>query len=245
MSPVSNMALSLLCVMTAAVVRGLTGFGFAAIAVIGLSLLGSLPEAVPLVLCLEVLSSLMLLRGTWRVASHVHLQRLLLAGACGVPLGVWLLTGLDSASLSIGVYVLIGALAIVGLARLEIPMGNNRVGGWLVGSCCGALISAFSMGGPLVVAWLSHCGLRADSLRATLILFFWVIDLVALGSLAAVDAIPVGTARHALYLLPALLLGLWLGQRLFLRLSAERAVRLTQWLLLLLAGVGLSKRAWS
>ena len=57
MSPELNWTLSALCVLVAAVVRGLTGFGFAAIAVVGLAMLGSLRDAVPLVLCLEVASS--------------------------------------------------------------------------------------------------------------------------------------------------------------------------------------------
>ena len=43
----------------------------------------------------------------------------------------------------------------------------------------------------------------------------------------------------------ALLLGLWLGQQLFARIQAEQAARFTQWLLLVLAGVGLLGRSWS
>ncbi|MGS0737639.1 hypothetical protein ACVBEG_14000 [Pseudomonas sp. GG8] len=73
--------------------------------------------------------------------------------ACGVPFGVCTLTGLDSGSQSIGVYLLIGTLTIMGLVRLNIAMVNNRLGAWLVGSCSGALIRALSIGGPLVVAW--------------------------------------------------------------------------------------------
>ena len=57
MNPEVSWTLSALCVLVAAVVRGLTGFGFAAIAVVGLAMLGSLQQAVPLVLFLEVLSA--------------------------------------------------------------------------------------------------------------------------------------------------------------------------------------------
>ena len=46
-------------------------------------------------------------------------------------------------------------------------------------------------------------------------------------------------------MLPALLMGLWLGQQLFARIQAEQAARFTQWLLLVLAGVGLLGRSWS
>ena len=138
-----------------------------------------------------------------------------------------------------------GLLAILGLARIRLPMGEGRVGAWLVGGSSGALIAAFSIGGPLVVAWLSHCGLRARALRATLIMFFFAVDLAALAALAVALAIPPGTGRQALLMLPALLLGLWLGQQLFARIQAEQAARFTQWLLLVLAGVGLLGRSWS
>ena len=96
-----------------------------------------------------------------------------------------------------------------------------------------------------MVAWLSHCGLRAHALRATLIMFFFVVDIAALGGLAAASAIPADTGRQALLMVPALLLGLWLGQQLFARIQADQAARFTQWLLLVLAGVGLLGRAWS
>ena len=245
MNPELSWALSAGCVLVAAIVRGLTGFGFAAIAVVGLAMLGSLQQAVPLVLFLEVASSVMLLRSAWREADYRLLKRLLLASACGVPCGVLLLTGIDSGGLAVGVYLLVGLLAILGLTRIRLPLGEGRTGAWLVGASSGALIAAFSIGGPLVVAWLSHCGLRAHALRATLIMFFFVVDIAALGGLATASAIPVDTGRQALLMLPALLLGLWLGQQLFARIQADQAARFTQWLLLVLAGVGLLGRAWS
>lgn len=169
----------------------------------------------------------------------------MLAAACGVPCGIWLLTGIDSSGLTLGVYLLVALLAVMGLARIRLPMGEGRAGAWLVGGSSGALIAAFSIGGPLVVAWLSHCGLRARALRATLIMFFFAVDLAALAGLAAASAVPAGTGQQALLMLPALLLGLWLGQQLFVRIQAEQAARFTQWLLLVLAGVGLLGRSWS
>ena len=68
--------------------------------------------------------------------------------------------------------------------------------------------------------------------------------LINNAGLAAASAIPSGTGWQALLMLPALLLGLWLGQQLFVRIQAEQAARFTQWLLLVLAGVGLLGRAW-
>jgi uncharacterized membrane protein YfcA len=244
-SPELNWTLSALCVLVAAVVRGLTGFGFAAIAVVGLAMLGSLRDAVPLVLCLEVASSLMLLRDAWAEADYPLLRRVLVAAAVGVPCGIWLLTGLDSEWLSLGVYMLVATLALLGLTRVTLPIGRGPWGAWLVGGGSGALIAAFSIGGPLVVAWLSHSGLRARPLRATLIMFFFAVDLAALAGLALAHSIGPKVPQQALTLLLPLLSGLWIGQRLFLHIRADHAARLTQWLLLALAGLGLLGRSWS
>lgn len=245
MNPEQSFALNVLCVLVAAVIRGLTGFGFAAIAVVGLAMIGPLNQAVPLVLCLEVLSSLMLLRDALPQAHYPQLKRLLIAAACGVPCGIWLLTGINSEWLTIAVCLIVGLLALLGLARVTLPMGKGQIGGWVVGAISGALISAFSIGGPLIVAWLSHIGLSAVALRATLILFFFVVDLAAISGLGLAGTIPDQTLTHVLYLIPALLVGLWIGQQLFIRIRAEAAARFTQWLLLALAGLGLLGHAWS
>lgn len=234
-----SVVLSVLCVLVSAIIRGLTGFGFAAVAVIGLAMIGDLSEAVPLVLGLEVVSSLMLLRGAWAHADYAQLKRLLMAAACGLPCGIWLLGGMNSGWLTVVVYSLIGLLAVLGLAGVTLPMGKGQVGGWIIGASSGALIAAFSIGGPLVVAWLSHNGLRANVLRATLILFFFVVDLAAISGLGLAGAVPTHTLVHVVYLTPALLVGLWIGQKLFVRIRAETAARFTQWLLLALAGFGL------
>lgn len=228
-----------LCVLVAAVIRGLTGFGFAAVAVVGLALLFPLAEAVPMVLLLEVATSLLLLPGTWAQAERPLLRRLLIAAALGVPLGVWMLHWVDGHWLTLGVYLLVGVLAVLGLARIALPLGHGPLSLWLVGASSGALISAFSTGGPLLVAWLSHHKLSPATLRATLIQFFFAVDLAAIAGLGLSSAIPADTALHALYLLPPLGAGLWLGQRLFQRIPAPRAARFTQWLLLALAGIGL------
>lgn len=227
------------CVFVAGIVRGLTGFGFAAISIIGLGLCWPLPQAVPLVLCLEIAASVMLVPAARRGADWPLLRVLWIAAAIGVPIGVFALTRADADVMRVLVSLLIGALAVMGLARIKLKLGRGRAAPWLVGSVTGALIAAFSIGGPLVVAWLSHAGLRAGRLRATLILFFCAVDFGALLALAAAQAVPVGTWPLALALLLPTFAGLWIGQRLFLRVSAPKAERFTQWLLLGLAVVGL------
>ena len=232
------------CVFLAGIVRGLTGFGFAAISIVGLGLCWPLPQAVPLVLCLEIVAGIMLVPAAHTQADWPVMRKLWLAAAIGVPVGTLALTRLDAGFMSLLVYLLIGGLAVMGLAHVKPPVGHGRLAPWLVGGVTGALIAAFSIGGPLVVAWLVHAGLRAERLRATLILFFVAVDLAALLALVAAQAVPGDTWRLVAALLLPTFAGLWVGERLFRRLPGLKADRLTQWLLLVLALIGLANLWW-
>ncbi|OZI25870.1 hypothetical protein CAL26_00430 [Bordetella genomosp. 9] len=226
-------------VLVAGIVRGLTGFGFAALAVVALAFLLPVREAVPVVLCLDICASAALLPGCWRHVDWGVTRPLLLAALCGVPIGLLGLTRIDGQAMALGVYLLIGALALIGLARWRLPVGDGPLSAWLVGGATGALLAAFSVGGPLVGAWLTHAGTRPDRMRATLVLFFGAVDLVSVAALAATGHLGPETPLRVAALLPCAFIGLWIGEKLFTRVPASRAVTLAQWLLLVLALLGL------
>lgn len=228
-----------LIVFAAGAVRGLTGFGFAAFSIVGLVFLFPLAQAVPLVLVLEIAACVLLVPRAWARVEWRLARPLLLASLAGVPLGLTLLAHADPAVLTLAVYALICLLAILGLLRLPLP-GLARPGAaWAVGGATGALIAAFSIGGPLVAAWLASTCREADRLRATLIVFFGAVDVAAVLAIAASGKLAAGTASLAAALLPATLAGLVAGQVLFHRIPPARAVAATQWLLLSLALAGL------
>ncbi|WP_459615386.1 sulfite exporter TauE/SafE family protein [Bordetella sp. 2513F-2] len=239
MIPLSTLLLGSCIVLVAGIARGLTGFGFALFAVMGLVFLLPVREAVPVVLCLEVLASLLLAPGAWRQVEWPVARPLLLAALCGVPVGLLGLTRIDGYWMTLAVYLLIGTLAVLALARVRPPLPRGPGAAWAVGGVTGALLAAFSIGGPLVVAWMAHAGVRPAPLRATLIVFFGVIDAAALAGLLAAGQIGPDTLLRVALLVPATILGLWLGQQLFNRVPASRAQSCTQWLLLVLSLLGL------
>ena len=239
MDTTATFLLGNLIVIAAGVIRGLTGFGFAAFSVAGLVFLLPVREAVPVVLCLEVLASALLLPAAWRQIEWPLARPLLLAALCGVPLGLLGLTRADPQAMAIAVYVLIGGLALMGLARLPLPLARGAGAPWIVGGATGALLAAFSIGGPLVAAWLAHIGTRPGAVRATLILFFGAIDAASVAALGASGHLGAQTAQRLIVLVPATLAGLWIGQRLFRVVPSARALACTQWLLLALSLLGL------
>ena len=85
-------------VMVAALIRGYSGFGYSALLIAASSLVTNPLNFVAVVVILETAMSLQAARG---VAQDVDWRRvwLLLAGAAvGLPLGLWVLTGISDAA---------------------------------------------------------------------------------------------------------------------------------------------------
>ena len=82
---------ALAAVLTAAVIRGYSGFGFAMVGVTGMSLVMPPALVVPAVLLLEIAASVQLLPKVWKDVSWVSLRCLFIGSVAAVPLGVYLL----------------------------------------------------------------------------------------------------------------------------------------------------------
>ena len=236
---------SLLIVFGAGIVRGFAGFGFSALSVAGLSLLVSPAKVVPAIFMLEVLASISLLRSAARHIDGSWLSWLIVGNALCIPLGIALLAWLPETPLRL----LIGALLLLaaGLLRSGFnlalsPSAGVRLG---VGMASGFVNGVAAIGGIAVAVMLSTAQMAPAAMRATLIALFLFTDLYALawsavvsfGSDAPVALLGVDTLRWALWLVPAMLAGIWFGQRSFAGVSPEQFRRHVLNLLMLIAGI--------
>ena len=228
---------SLLIVFGAGVVRGFAGFGFSALCVAGMSLY--LPPAwvVPPLFVLEVLASLSLLRGAWKHVDWHWLGWLVAGNLLCIPLGVALLAFVAEAPLRalIGTLLLVAALLLRSGRTLALP--PTRGTRLATGMVSGLLNGVAAIGGIAVAVMLSASPIAPAAMRATLIWLFLFIDLYALAWVALWPAAAGGnllgpiTWQLALWLAPAMLAGIWVGQRRFAGVSPQRFRR---WVLNLL-----------
>lgn len=238
-----GLILSLAVVFAAGIVRGFAGFGFSALCVAGMSLFLPPAQVVPPIFVLEVLASLTLLRSAWKDVDWHWLGWLVLGNALCIPLGVALLAFVGEMPLRL----LIGALLLLAAALLRSGWGLARVptpGMRLAtGMVSGLVNGVAAIGGIAVAVMLSATALAPAAMRATMILMFLFTDLYALlwaGLMPAAGGQPLlgsGTWRHALWLLPAMLVGIRVGQRAFRDVSPELFRRRVLDLLLLIAGL--------
>lgn len=225
-------------ILGAAFVRGYSGFGFSAILIAASSLVTNPLNFVAVVVILETLMSLQAARGA---GPHIDWRRvgLLMAGAAvGLPLGLWVLTGIseDAARAIISGYVLLMcAVLLIGLRlRSEARGASNLVAGVISG-----LANAPGMGGLPVAAFFAAQPMPAAVFRATLIAYFPLLDLYSAPLYWWAGLVSWDTLWAALVALPLTLLGNWLGGRHFFGSDPQEFRRFAILLLAALAALGL------
>jgi uncharacterized membrane protein YfcA len=245
------LACSLCVVFGAGIVRGFAGFGFSALCVAGLSLFVSPAQVVPPIFMLEVLASLTLLRGALKDVDWPWLSWLMLGNALCIPLGVALLAFVGETPLRL----LIGALLLLAAGLLrggwQLALAPSRGLRLATGLVSGFVNGVAAIGGIAVAVLLSSTALPPAGMRATMILLFLFTDLYALAWAGAMPGaaghglLGAGTLQLALWLAPAMLAGIWLGQRAFAGVSPVQFRRRVLDLLLLIAGLSVLRALWA
>ena len=251
--PPALLLAALLIVLAAGVVRGFAGFGFSALCVAGLSLFASPAQVVPPIFVLEVLASLTLLRAALREVDWSWLSWLALGNALCIPLGIAVLAWLDELPLRllIGLLLLVAALLLRSGRRLALaPTRGTRLATGLVS---GLVNGVAAIGGIAVAVLLSTTQMAPAVMRATLVLLFLLTDLYALAWAGLLSAgvsqgpalLGPDTLRWALWLAPAMLAGIWLGNRFLRGVSPEQFRRQVLNLLILIALLSVLRAMWA
>ena len=225
------------------VIFGATGFGSSIISVPGLAHFFPLTFTVPLVTGADAFAATLTALRNRRLVEWREFMRLLPAMLIGITLGMTLLLNLprNPALLALGIFVTCyGTYVLVG------PPKVVRAPAWLVwplGVIGGIFSALFGTGGPIYIVFLSARIDDKSVLRATIsivvALSIWirVVLFVATGLLLNPKLVTM-----VLLLLPVMVIGLALGNRLHHALSRGGVLRLIAGLLMV-NGVALIVRA--
>lgn len=229
-----------LAILVAGFVRGYSGFGFSALLIAASSLVTNPLNFVAVVVILETVMSL---QAAKRAGPDVDWRRVwwLLGGAAlGLPLGLWILTGVseDTARAVVSGYVLVMCAVLLAGWRLRAEV--RGAGNGLVGVVSG-LANAPGMGGLPVAAFFAAQPMQANVFRATLIAYFPLLDIYSAPLYWYAGLVSWDTLTAALIALPLTLLGNWLGGRHFFGTDPQEFRRFAIVLLAGLAGMGLVK----
>ena len=214
-------------IVAAYAVFGATGFGSSLIAVPALAHFFPLTFAVPLVTALDVTAVANAGWRQWRQADMVEFRRILPAMLAGIAVGATMLVNLPRgpALLMLGIFVVIyGAYLLAGRRGWK----ALRPGwAWPLGLAGGVFSVLFGTGGPIFMIFLAARIHDKSALRATS-----SIVLTVSVTIRAVVFVATGLLAHAqilvfaALLLPAMLLGYFLGNRAHHALSRRSVIHL-------------------
>lgn len=210
-----DMYVAVTVLLVASLVRGLTGFGFSAIIVTGLSFILPPAQTVILALFLEMAASVHLLPGVWKNIDWMLLRALAVGFAIGTPIGMLFLACLnpDVMRFIISCIVLIFAVLIFKGFTYKGPRSFSVHSG--LGLLSGVCNGIAAIGGLPIVTFLLSTNTRVATTRATLIALFFATDAYALFFAGWYGMLNKMIMVYAILSIPILVIGVGVGQRLF------------------------------
>ena len=230
---------AVLWILIAALIRGYTGFGSAAIAIAGLSMFLPPAKVIPLVLLLEIVAGIRLLPSVWRHIDWRQLRFITLGALLSTPIGVLLLATVPADTMRIVIYTLILIIAIMIGLGVRIPHGNHAVTVSSAGAASGVINGAAGIGGLPLVAFFLSKDENALVFRATLTAYLIGLDLYSCGIAGSYGLIDSNTLVLLIVLIIPLVLGISAGNRQFQKTQPNSFKRLALLLLATISTVGL------
>ncbi|SHH19975.1 sulfite exporter TauE/SafE family protein [Marivita hallyeonensis] len=223
----------------ASYVRGFSGFGFTGVLFAGLSFKLPLAEIVPLSIALELAASSVQARGIVRDVNWSALGTLLVTGAIGTPIGIFLLGYFPDATLRILAlsFVFLSSVYLIftGTRRFSFSQTSYAV----VGSFVGVINGAAALSGLVLALFLNFSDARATSIRATMIAYLFFADLWACALLIYAGYYDTVAITRFFTSVPLLAAGVWLGSRHFASAQPGQYKRVVFGLLIALSATGL------
>ena len=204
----------------AALFRGVTGFGFALIAAMGLTTILPPATAAPLILAMDIVLTALILRKfrlsdvDWRAAAV-----LLFFGLIGGIVGPLVASHLSDPMARTVTNAAVGVAALAALLKTP-PRWIGSV--WIgvgVAAGVGVLMAGFAVGGPLAAAWLLAGGADVGKVRSTLALYFGTIDAVGLIARYSYGMVPPSFTDLLLPLLVIAVIAYFPGEYLYRRMA--------------------------
>jgi uncharacterized membrane protein YfcA len=234
--------LSSIIILAAFYVRSMLGFGSGLISVALLTLIFPITEVVPVVLLLDLMSSIFLGIYDFRELHWPELSWLIPGSIIGLIFGSIILADTNAQSLThlLGVFILVYVIYTLVVKPDRLSKRIKLAWGIPMGIIGGLVSSLYGSGGPPIVAYLQMRHLDKRSFRATF-QGTALTDNILRGCIyIALGLLTWQLAITFLMLIPSALLGLLAGNRLHMRIN-QRAFFLVT--LALLAMVGLNYSA--
>jgi len=211
--------------LVAGLMRGFAGFGSAMLMAPIFAILFGSGEMVVTVVAIELVVSLQLFPKVRRFADWHVLTPMSIAACAAMPLGVWLLASVDKGTIVTGVSAVIVAFVILMWTGWRYRGRRSAAASAAVGAVSGAMMATTSVGGPPVLLYLLSGNDPPAVNRANIVTYYFLTQFLLIVIVLATGVAGWQALARAVVLFPVMVLGAWLGGRLFHGLASERLYR--------------------
>ena len=208
---------------TAALVQGATGFGSGL--VLNAFWLHILEPsiAIPLNIFTCLLISGAPIYKLRKTLDFSKLKPFIIFGVIGIPFGMLLLTITDPRifKASIGIFLVLYAILMLISSNFSIKVNKNKSIDSFIGLISGLMGGFAALGGLLPTIWVGLQKLPKNTQRGTYEPFIFITSIVAVISFAVAGLYTIQMAYDLLKILPALIIGSWLGVKIYHVLDGE------------------------
>lgn len=222
-----------LIILFASIIQGMTGFGAGLLAGSALTLFLE-PKLVVMIIMFTGIANLLFVAHNAR--NHVHAARalpLIIPAILGVPVGAYLLHKVAPSITSLTIACISIIFSVMLLMGYRIPIKREAAASLGFGFMSGLMTAGVGMGGPPLILFLSNQGWPKEISRgttATLFLFTGSLSIILyiIGGIATVSRTLV-----SLSLIPAGVVGFFIGNLLFHRVSPSVFLKISLSLILI------------
>ncbi|MBE9065970.1 sulfite exporter TauE/SafE family protein [Leptolyngbya cf. ectocarpi LEGE 11479] len=195
----------------AAFVQGVSGFGFALVAMPILSGVTSIQTAAPLVALTTLTNNLILCIYYRQSFDRNVITNLLLGSVLGIPIGFLALDYIPTALMLIGLGFVIVTYSLYSLVSPVVPVLKSKLWAYGAGFLSGILLGSFNLPGPPVILYGSSQRWSQEKFKGNLTSFFWVSVAIVVVGHGFQNRISEEIIRQFLIAIPGFILGLFLG----------------------------------
>ncbi len=231
-------------IFVSTMVRAVFGFGNALVAMplLAMTPLG-MKTATPLIALIAAFLALAIFVRDWHIIDFRSTWRLLVATIPGIPLGLFLLKGNFETIGKIILSLIIIGFSLYSLMRPRLAAMGREWTSYPFGFLAGVLGGAYNTNAPPIVIYGSLRKWPADRFRATLQGYFLPASLIIIAGHGLGGLWTHAVWRYFLLSLPALIISIWLGDRLHRLIPQDRFHRYVHVFLILIGATLLIRTA--
>jgi len=204
-----------LIVVIASLVKGITGFGFALVALPPLMIWYSPKEIIPVLLLCNLFSSvLIVLQKKDRQLINKQFEWLIIFGALFTIVGVVFLKYLPEHLLIVIVSVFLIILTVLSILGVQYPLKITDRSYKIAGAFLGFLTGSISISGPPMALFLYSAKVDKQQFREIFSWFSVVTSVVALSGYFVLGILTLQSLKTSLLFLPILFIGSFIGKRI-------------------------------